>query len=202
MKIGEIKKQSLLLIFPEIEARFDSDDAKSVNDGIAELKCDPCLRPYLEGSVPAINRALCEIENAGATKTKHAALTLSGACTPVNLSERLDDLLRVLSIRKGASALKYTEVGGQILVDGAARGEIEVSYKPRAEKIRYASEDACEIDLDYGVAALIPYFVASELCDAENSERASSLRAKFYDGLARYGSGSASQGEVETVYSW
>ena len=44
MKIGEIKKQSLLLVFPEIEARFDATDEKSANEGISELKCDPSLR--------------------------------------------------------------------------------------------------------------------------------------------------------------
>ena len=202
MKIGEIKRQSLLLIFPEIEARFDSESAESVNEGIAALKCDPSIRSYLEAAMPSINRALCEIENAGATKTKHTTVAFGGSGM-LDLSEMVDDLLHVLCIYQNGKAVSYSERDTRILLGGAIAGEIEIVYKSRVEKVRFTTEEATEIDLDFGVASLIPYFVASELCEAENGERAASLRKKFLDGLIKYNKENiAAPSEVEAVYSW
>ncbi len=202
MKIGEIKKQSLLLIFPEIEARFDPEDDESVNEGIAQLKCDPSIRSYLEGSVSAINRALCEIENAGATRTKCVSAELNGETGAVDLTKAAPEAHTVLGVYQNGKSLRYTEQGSTVFVHGANGKEVELSYKSTVQKVRYATEDSSEIDLDYGVCALIPYFVASELCCAESDERARVLRAKFFEGLASYSKKSVTQGEVEAVYSW
>ena len=202
MKIGEIKKQSLLLIFPEIEARFDATDEKSANEGISELKCDPSLRSYLECSVPAINRALCEIEKAGATRVKEAVAILNGNETVENLGNQILDLYRVLKISQNGKSISFSESQGTITVSGAQAGEAKITYKASVQKIRYVTEDSEEIDLDFGVCALIPYFVAGEICEVENEARAKILREKFFGGLSYYVQASASQGEVEAVYSW
>ncbi len=202
MKIGEIKKEALLLIFPEIEVRFDAQNDNSINEAMNALKCDPSIRSYLDSAVPAINRALCEIENAGATKTKRAAVTVKNTKNATNLKEKIPDLLSVLSIRQDGREIKYSEVDSYVLLLGADCGEIEVVYKSSVEKVRYVTEESYEPELDFGVASLIPYFVASELCMHEDSERARELRQRFYDGLGVYRGKSATQGEVEAVYSW
>ena len=200
MKIGEIKKQSLLLIFPEIEARFDTEDEKSVNEGIFELKCDPSIRSYLECSVPAINRALCEIERAGATKVKEATVLLNGSVQ--DFGSQIPDLYRALKVSQNGKAVSFSQTQGTVLLSGAHSGEAKITYKASVPKIRYTSEESEEIDLDFGVCALIPYFVAGELCEAENEARAKTLREKFFGGLTYYTQASQAQSEVEAVYSW
>ena len=202
MKIGEIKKQSLLLIFPEIEAYFDSESDESVNEGISALKCDPSLRAYLEASVPAINRALCEIENAGATRVKKAAVTLGRTDEVLDLKKELPDLLKLIAIYQNGRALQYSERDVGVAISGADRGTIEVYYRALAQRVRYSSEDASELELDYGVCSIIPYFVASELCAQESIEKSRDLREKFFQGLSTYAAGAVVQAEVETVYSW
>ena len=202
MKIGEIKREALLLIFPEIEARFNEESEKSVNEGIEALKCDPSVRSYLEASVPSINRAICEIENAGASKTKRAIITVKNTKGAFDLQDRIPELMRVLSIHQNGKNVNYVELDGFVLLEGASAGEIEVVYKSRVEKIRYITEEAHELDLDFGVVALIPYFVASELCETENGERARELRARFFNGISSYSSKSTTQDEVEAIYSW
>lgn len=202
MKIGEIKKQSLLLIFPEIEAHFDAESDESVNEGISALKCDPSLRAYLESCVPAINRALCEIENAGATKTKRTLLTLENAGGLLDLKKELPDLLKIIAIYQNGRELGYSERDTRVMLTGTQKGEIEIIYKPKAQMVRYVTEDASEIDLDDSVSCLIPYFVASELCAQENTEKAKDLRQKFTQGLAKCVAQTIAQSEVETVYSW
>ena len=200
MKIGEIKKQSLLLIFPEIEARFDSEDEKSVSEGIAELKCDPSIRSYLECSVPAINRALCEIEKAGATRVKEASVLLNGSVE--DFGNQIPDLYRVLKISQNGKLISFSQSQGAAFISGAQSGEAKITYKASVPKIRYVTSDSEEIDLDFGVCALIPYFVAGELCEVENEARAKILREKFFGGLDYYTQASALGSEVEAVYSW
>lgn len=202
MKIGEIKKESLLLIFPEIEARFDAENDKSVNEGISALKCDPSLRAYLESCVPSINRAICEIEKVGATKTKRAVLDLSDTHKAVDLSKLIPDFLRACGIYQNGKALEYTMLDSYVLIEGASSSHVEVIYKSSVEKVRYISEESKELDLDFCVASLIPYFVAAELCWAENAARAGELKAEFFKGLGAYSSKIATQGEVKAVYSW
>lgn len=202
MKIGEIKKESLLLIFPEIEVRFDSENDESINNAMSELKCDPSIRSYLDSSVPAINRALCEIENAGATKVKHAVIEISDASKSFDLSPLIPDALKVVSVYQNGKAVEYSSLDSYVLLFGASSGEITVFYKSKVEKVRYVTEEAFELDLDFGVASLIPYFVASELCASEDGARARELYEKFQKGLRVYSGKSTTQSEVEAVYSW
>ncbi|MBQ4108754.1 MAG: hypothetical protein IJC80_05055, partial [Clostridia bacterium] len=77
-----------------------------------------------------------------------------------------------------------------------------VYYRASAQRVRYSSEDASELELDYGVCSIIPYFVASELCAQESIEKSRDLREKFFHGLSAYAAGAVVQTEVKTVYSW
>ena len=59
MKLGEIKIQSLMLIFPSAELEYDESD---LNEVVFVLKAHPSYASYISGSVGAINRALGIIE--------------------------------------------------------------------------------------------------------------------------------------------
>ena len=66
MKIGEIKRQTLIMIFPEIEASVNEENKESLRDLFIRLRCDPNLKSYIDACVPAINRAICLGEIYGA----------------------------------------------------------------------------------------------------------------------------------------
>ena len=66
MKIGEIKRQTLIMIFPEIEASLNEESKESLKDLFIRLRCDPSLKSYIDACIPAINRAICLGEIYGA----------------------------------------------------------------------------------------------------------------------------------------
>lgn len=72
MKIGEIKIEALMLIFPSLVLEYDEGE---LNQTLLTLKENGSYEPYLVASVGAINRALTIIEaecGIKATKINHA----------------------------------------------------------------------------------------------------------------------------------
>ena len=59
MKIGEIKIQSLMLIFPSLDFEYDPE---SLSEAVSRLKANGLYTSYISASVGAINRALAVIE--------------------------------------------------------------------------------------------------------------------------------------------
>ena len=96
MNIGEIKRQALQLIFPELELSFDESDNEATNEKIRALRCDPSLRGYLDASVPAINRAISIIEAKGLSRTKSKQITVYGKIinggVMISQAEEYDDI--------------------------------------------------------------------------------------------------------------
>ena len=60
MKIGEIKIQALVLIFPSADLEYEEE---SINEAVFALKQSPSYGSYISASVGSINRALAVIES-------------------------------------------------------------------------------------------------------------------------------------------
>ena len=67
MKLGEIKIQALMLIFPSADLEYD---VEGLDEAVFVLKAHPSYGSYIKSSVGAINRALSIIEAGGSIAYK------------------------------------------------------------------------------------------------------------------------------------
>ncbi len=211
IKLGEIKAHSIMLICPEVEISFDRYSEQSLCDAIENLKCDPNVRDLALGCVPSINRAFSLIEKRGATKKKSKTAMLSnlkkiGNRSIVKLNEISPDALSVWRVyfSDGTEVLFDSGADDEIYIHSTKEGEYTFIYKSRLERVSESSSDFDDVDLDEGVAEIIPYFVKSELISCEDKDGAKTARLLFDGILNELASGvnGNSQGFVETVYSY
>ncbi len=204
MKIGEIKRQALLLIFPELELSFDEQSDVSINDAIKNLRCDPSLRAYLDACVPAINRALSIIEKSGATKTKRAKINPVGKRVDGGIRVLLDecpgDIIKIIRVYQNGNQIRFEYEGEDAVILYGASNMCELVYKSKAERITDYTSEASALDLPWGVSEIIPYFVKSELLLQENSAEAEKARKQFFTLLDFFSDTSTSQCQVDTVF--
>ena len=94
------------------------------------------------------------------------------------------------------------ECDDEIYIHSQKNGEYTFIYSTRLKRLTEATSDNEDIDLDEGIAEIIPYFVKSELIASENSEEANVSRLLF-DGILKeltaISRGSTNQ-VVDTVY--
>ena len=202
IKIGEIKRQSLMLMFPELELTANDRSKDSLNDLINGLLCDPSLKSYLDSMVPAINRALGKIEEAGASKAEIKEIS-TAELAPLAGGYYLDlekiGARYVKEIYKGNIKIPFSYLdSGAVLIKG--QGNLKILYKPKIERISTASGASEEINLPTEVLEIIPYFVKAELLLGENDKDAALAMAEFEKALGCL-SFSAESGEVSAVYS-
>lgn len=209
IKVGEIKAHSIMLICPEVEISYDVDDEDSLTDTIESLRCDPNIRDIALGIVPSINRAFSLIEKRGGTRKKSKTLRLEalekiGRRSRVPLVSISPDILFVESIyfENGEKIPFDVECDDEIYIHSQKNGEYTFIYSTRLKRLTEATSDNEDIDLDEGIAEIIPYFVKSELIASENSEESNASRLLF-DGILKeltaVSRGSTNQ-VVDTVY--
>ena len=191
MKLGEIKIQSLMLIFPSESLEYGKNNVVEV---VFNLKSNPSYAQYLSASVGAINRAFSIIESEGLSgldvmTLKSVKSKREGGYTVFDLSEQ-----REISQVQGVYFNTYQDkisvdfyVAGNLLyVKGNINGEkITLEYLKKIEKISHESDDNREILFDYGIEEQIPYYVKADLIFAENQEESDRARSLFENALAR-----------------
>ena len=202
IKIGEIKRQSLMLLFPELELSAYENDSDSLNSLMDGLLCDPSIKSYLDSMAPAINRALGKIELAGAQKTEIKELN-TAELTPLAGGYYLDlDKIGAKTIKeifKGRSKIpfSYSDKSGALIY---GEGDLKILYKPKIKRISQASDHGTEINLPREVAEIIPYFVKSELLLPENESESRLSLNEFEKSLATF-SDCLGAFEINSVYS-
>ena len=94
MKIGEIKRQTLIMIFPELELSVNEEDKESLKDLFIRLRCDPSLKSYIDACVPAINRAIGLAEIHGALPKETPRISeKTGEDTELNLPREIGEIM-------------------------------------------------------------------------------------------------------------
>lgn len=189
MKIGEIKKEALMLMYPDALLRLDTTDDKSLEEGIRELKSNPSYEGLLESSVGAINRAIAVIEARGLSMTKCHDIA-SSLCDRRGdgqlVIKTMDDLLSVEMLLCHVDEKTYAcpyRVVGNTLVTGYRRGVFTVIYKSKVPRITPITKESHNLMLAQELCELIPYFVKAELFTQENEEEARRCRELFDRGL-------------------
>lgn len=208
MRIGEIKAQALMLMYPDTPIRFDDSDDKSVENAIYELKCNPSLAGLLESATGSINRALGIIEAAGLSALKYQEISAS-ACD-VRGDGRIvirpaADLLYVDSVTCRYGGKTYVcqyEMSGEHLITNPTRGIITIVYRAKIPRVCSVTSDSHRLPLPRAVCELIPYYIKGELMSQENEEEARLSRQHFEKCIEDLASVlSACPQRISTIYS-
>ena len=207
MKLGEIKIQSLMLIFPSEALEYGKN---SVAEVIFNLKSSPSYAQYLSASVGAINRAFSIIESEGLSgfdviTLKNVKSKREGGYTVFDLSEHTE----ISSVRgvyfntcRDKISVDFYTTGSLLYVRGNINGDkITLEYLKKIEKITHASDDNREIVFDFGIEEQIPYFVKADLILAENQEESDRARSLFENAVAKLINRRECHVNTQTAYS-
>lgn len=208
MKIGEIKRQALMLIFPNIELEYDED---SIEDLVYSLKSSPSYSSYLSGSVGAINRALASIEQKGLSGKGSITLSLedgvkNGGYLCFDLSRKREILqvkcvLLNSGIHQGETEFEMLDNSTLAIKCQDKKGSIQIVYSRRLARISHATSASDELLLEGGIEEIIPYFVKADLLLGERSEEAVTSRNIYEKMIEEYISKSSRELPFKTVYS-
>ncbi len=206
MKLGELKIASLMLVAPSLEINYDSEDSESICEKIMELKSNPNIIDYMAHLPLSINRAFSVVEGSGATKTKHIQIpeealekTLRGY--RLNLDNEAGDVLYVERVYQGGFCEFEREVENKILLK--KKSSLEAFYKSKLARINESTSDLFELELEDGVAEILPYFIKSELIMSESPEEARKAKEYFFELLKPFSQSKIENNciGVETVFS-
>ena len=190
MRIGEIKAQALMLMYPNNPIKYDPTD-EGVRNALFQLKCNPGLEGPLEGATGAINRAIAEIETMGLSPIKCVDIA-SSICEKRGdgslIIKASPDFLSVESLLCHTGGKTYA-IGYQLLGDSLitswTKGVFTLIYRSKIPRITSVTDDAYRLDLPMGLCQLIPYFIKAELFAQEDSEGARESREIFNRGLEK-----------------
>ena len=209
MKIGEMKAQAVALMLPSVSVKLDESSDEDIIRAIYEMKSDPNLESILEGSVGAINRAIAYIESRGLSVVRCVDIP-SSTCERKNGKTLLtpsEDFLspeRVLLHQGDVTyALGFEMENGMILAHSQGGGVYTVVYKTKIPRITRATSDAYEIELPYGIAESIPYYIVSDIAREDNEELAKYAFEIFEKTVNSIGQREAPCNECfQIVYKW
>lgn len=200
MKLGNIKIQSLSLIYPDWSVEYDEGN---LDDVIFGLKSNPNFSSYLSASVGAINRAFSIIEE--------SFLSPKGIKTipSTNIQNRFggtvfsldDDIFKVCTVLINGTEVDFELITKKLIKVALINSSdsVEVIYLQKINRINHETGSGYEVDLG-GIEEFIPYFVKSELSGQDSEEGKNALKI-FEDILDKYSGIFESEGFVKTVYS-
>ncbi len=211
MKLGEIKLEALMMIYPGEVFNVDIDNLESA---MVALKGDPNFADYLANMPGIINRCFGVLEQREVLPTKQAELSLAqgenlGPYLRYRINERIEDLRAIEKVIY-ADGESYEDMCDyrresqySILVPFKKQGRYIFVYTPKIPRISVLTSESTEIlEGREDIASLIPYFVKAELLVTEHPDDSQMARSLFESALnnllpQREGHQSA----VENVYN-
>ena len=203
MKLGEIKLQALMLIFPNDVLEYNEENIEEL---IYNLKSSGAYSSYLSSSVGAINRAFSSIEQR----------LLSGkGCLNLDMKEckrqneyisfdlsRYEEILCVSEIYLDGASIEFNMLTDKILNVKCSRanGTLQLIYHKKLERINHATSNNYEIELG-SIAEAIAYFVKADLLLGENLEESAMARNIYENMLNEYIAKNGDKACFQTVYS-
>lgn len=185
MTLGEIKVEALRMMFVDTVTDYESED-------LEELLDDDSCRDYIVNMPGAINRCFSDLESRSIVPEKRLVLTqaegeIYGGRARYELPLLAPDFMKLERvIREDENggydgSVEYMREGNSIVLKGLSEGERYVMiYRPRIDRIRAYTENNTNIALPDNIAALIPYFIKSELFRADEPDEAQEAR-NWYD---------------------
>lgn len=189
MKLGQVKLDSLMLMYPEAKIPTVGN---SLTDVIYELKSNKSLAQLVVASVGAINRGITYLEARGFGKVGLMVVT-SKDVEPfsngrVRLKSPIPDLLTVdgvYAIMGRERVPIYFELCPSLILEGGY-DRYEIRYKKSIPRVSQLTSDDKELDICDGLCGLLPYFVKSELLANEDESEARGAKEDFERGVFEY----------------
>lgn len=174
-----------------------------------ELCANPAYAPYVTAMDHSINRAMwyAQVHGAIPPATHPLASPIVEGNRAVFALDDIPDLERVEGVMLVTptqyAACPYVWEGGTTLVVPLYRaGEYVLRYTRRLTPVDGLTEESVELPLPDAVAALIPYYVKSDLYEEEDAASAKAAGDIFRQGVAAF----VAQGEgvqpLRQVYNW
>ncbi|MBE6656264.1 MAG: hypothetical protein E7609_05300 [Ruminococcaceae bacterium] len=179
MKLGEIKLESLKLMFANV-------DIDLYLDRIEYYKQDETYRDYLVNMPGAINRCFASIEEKRVLPCKRHEIVggpMRSLVLRVDMDAPVDDFLDLHRVvyendRGDYEAdISFRREGNTIVLPAIGFGErYVVLYHPTIPRITAATAEDTELPIPDGIAAHIPYFIKGDLFRADEPNEASEAR--------------------------
>ena len=203
MKLGEIKLQALMLIFPNDVLEYNEENIEEL---IYNLRSSGAYSSYLSLSVGAINRAFGSIEQK--LLSGKACLNLDittgkrqGEYISFDLST-YKEILCISEVYQEGASVDFNMITDDILNVKCVKsvGTIQLIYHKRLKRINHATSNNYEIELG-SITDAIPYFVKSDLLLGENADEATVARSIYEGMLEEYIAKNGDKACFQTVYS-
>lgn len=207
MTLGEVKMQTLRLMFVQAADDYTADD-------ISKLEKDEECKDYIANMPGAINRCLANLEGRDVLPVKRAVLSVLageayGGRVRYALSHVLPDLFKVERVawesERGGyiSTVRYVREGDSLMLSEISDKErYIILYRPRVARVNALTDNNTVLDIPEHIAALIPYYVKSELYRIDEPDEAQEARNLYETGLAEIAYESEGvQTKVESVYA-
>ncbi len=210
MKLGELKIETLMLIFPSISIEVDTDSEYALNDALSNLMADPNYCDYLSAMTGAINRCFTNLEQKGVIPSVSIEVARSGFVErggklSINLREITEGYLEHVAYydKNGYKARCdfIRESSEIILLEDFGNGIYTFVVTPAIPRIKNITGASYVIELPDRITSLMPYFVKSEIVRADDESEANDARALFEQGIAELISEKEGyQGAVKIVF--
>ena len=187
MKLKEIKLEALRIMF--CAAAIESED-------LAKLTYDEECKDYLAYMPGVINRCFSNLEGRDVLPVKRAVLSpysgeKYGGAIRYEIPKILPDLFKIERVAKESeregyiTSVGYAREGNSLMLSEIREDErYIVLYRPRLKRINSLTDEETELDIPEHIAALIPYFVKSELFRQDEPDEAQEARNWYEGGLA------------------
>lgn len=203
MKLGEIKLQALMLIFPFDVIEYNEE---AMEELIYNLRGSTAYSPYLSASVGAINRAFSSIEQKMLSGKSCLELdiknsTRHGEYRTLDLSS-YEEILKINDVYLDGESVDFYMLTDSLLNVKCQRGQgkILITYLKRLKRINFATSNSYEIQLG-GIEEAIPYFIKSDLLLGERPDEATVARNIYEGMLEEYLAKNGDKAIFQTVYS-
>lgn len=184
MKLGEIKAQSISIMYPSAPVKFDDTDDASIIRAIAALKSDPNYESIIEATVGAINRCFSRLETLDLSQTKCHDIPFSlcevkGDSVIITPPKDFLKSMRLLAHRNGKTYVCGVEIQGDKIVTDFKGVAYTLVYKTKIPRITRSTSESYEIDLSPGICDIIPYYIKADLLSDEREDDALEARDMF-----------------------
>lgn len=169
MKLGEIKIEALLMIFPTESILIDSEDDEAIISALLELRENPNYAPYLAAMPGAINRCFASLESKGLVPSREFNLDKTkcekiGNKYRVNLKNIIKDFGYIERVIKYTDShykgvVGFDKEGEDVILLDNLKDEYRIIYQPIMKRIKQTTSDAETIELSEDILSIIPYFL-------------------------------------------
>ena len=176
MTLGEVRRDALKLMFAGYEDILEEMT-------FSELYQSERYQPYVMSVDMGVNRAYSYLLSQQLVPVKRIALPAGEE--RVDLSPLAPDLGKVLGVEdEDMTPVVYWMEGTTLVVPFSIDRSLTVRYTTAWTRVTNLTPDSYVLPLDEEVAALIPYWIKSELYEEENFAAARSARNYFMEGVA------------------